>query len=89
MHKHAEYIFSLKKSEILLQFVCFFAHTKSDYKSVVQQNWKQIVYVSSTVCILCVCNFSLHLKKRFYSCTLASAIKSNMAAISIETKYGK
>ena len=41
------------------------------------------------VCLLCMCNFSLHLKRFKVICTLVSAIKSKMAVISMETKRGE
>ena len=47
------------------------------------------LYVSSFICLLCVCNTAFEEAVFKVICTLASALKSKMAAISMETKRGK
>ena len=49
---------------------------------------KTLLYVSSFVCLLCVCNFSRCFTGFKVICTLVSALKLKMAAISMETKRG-
>ena len=51
------------KFEISSHFLCF--SQKKWFKMYYATKVKTLLYVSSFVCLLCVCNFLLHLKKRF------------------------
>ena len=61
--KHSDF-FLFSKIRNFVEFFLGFSHKKW-LKMYYATKVKTLLYVSSFVCLLCVCNFSLHLKKRF------------------------